>query len=235
MPDLIGNCQIAFVPGRMITDNIIMSHELVKGYGRKNISPRCMLKIDMQKVYDSVEWITEATEGEQGVQISPKNFQTFSAASELIANPYKSYIHFGGVDNMTHQHIMDMLGYTKGELPFRYLGVSLSTKRLIAMQCEPLIDRMLSRMLDNKVFVICRRFLWSGSVEPTKKALIAWDKLCAPKNTEPKSALWVIQKNFKAKRHFEDVGYKEEEVTKIEKFSVKHMYKAVQEEFQKVS
>ncbi|XP_070003116.1 uncharacterized protein [Nicotiana sylvestris] len=28
---------------------------------------------------------------------------------------------------------------------------------------------------------ICRRFLWTGSAEPTKKALIAWDKLCAPK------------------------------------------------------
>nr|XP_016464091.1 PREDICTED: uncharacterized protein LOC107787086 [Nicotiana tabacum] len=37
--------------------NILMSHELVKGYGRKNISPRCMLKIDMHKAYDSVEWV----------------------------------------------------------------------------------------------------------------------------------------------------------------------------------
>ncbi|XP_009768476.1 uncharacterized protein [Nicotiana sylvestris] len=42
---------------RMITDNIIISHELVNGYGRKNISPRCMLKIDIQKTYDSVEWV----------------------------------------------------------------------------------------------------------------------------------------------------------------------------------
>ncbi|XP_070012937.1 secreted RxLR effector protein 78-like [Nicotiana sylvestris] len=33
-----------------------MSHELVKGYGRKNISPRCIIKIDMQNSYDSVEW-----------------------------------------------------------------------------------------------------------------------------------------------------------------------------------
>lgn len=52
---LVDNCQPAFVPGRFITGNIIMSHELVKGYGRK-ISPRCMMKVDMRKAYDSIEW-----------------------------------------------------------------------------------------------------------------------------------------------------------------------------------
>lgn len=46
----------AFVPGRVITNNILLSHESVKGYSGKGISPRCMLKIDMQKAYDSVEW-----------------------------------------------------------------------------------------------------------------------------------------------------------------------------------
>ncbi|XP_019236925.1 PREDICTED: uncharacterized protein LOC109217149 [Nicotiana attenuata] len=28
---------------------------------------------------------------------------------------------------------------------------------------------------------ICRRFLWTGSAEPTRKALIAWNGLCLPK------------------------------------------------------
>lgn len=53
---LIDSGQATFVPGRLITDNILLSHELVKGYGRKGISPRCMMKIDMLKAYDSVEW-----------------------------------------------------------------------------------------------------------------------------------------------------------------------------------
>lgn len=56
IPDIISDTQSAFVKGRLIFDNIILSHELVKGYGRKNISPQCMLKIDLQKAYDSVEW-----------------------------------------------------------------------------------------------------------------------------------------------------------------------------------
>lgn len=33
-----------------------MAHELVNRYGRKSISPRSILKIDMQKAYDSLEW-----------------------------------------------------------------------------------------------------------------------------------------------------------------------------------
>lgn len=48
--------QSAFVKGRLILDNIILSHEIVKGYNRKNISPRCVVKVDIQKAFDSVEW-----------------------------------------------------------------------------------------------------------------------------------------------------------------------------------
>ncbi|KAK4343576.1 hypothetical protein RND71_036670 [Anisodus tanguticus] len=56
MDYLIDSSQSAFVSGRVITDNIILSHELIKRYGRKGISPRCMVSIDMRKAYDSVEW-----------------------------------------------------------------------------------------------------------------------------------------------------------------------------------
>lgn len=41
---------------RSISRNIILSHKLVKGYARKNISPRCMIKVDLQKAHDSIEW-----------------------------------------------------------------------------------------------------------------------------------------------------------------------------------
>lgn len=44
---LIYKSQFTFVPGRVIIDNILLSHELVKGYRRKGISPRCMIKVDM--------------------------------------------------------------------------------------------------------------------------------------------------------------------------------------------
>ncbi|GKE79138.1 RNA-directed DNA polymerase, eukaryota, reverse transcriptase zinc-binding domain protein, partial [Tanacetum coccineum] len=48
--------QSAFVPGRHIQDNILIAQELLKGYNRKNGAKRCAMKIDIQKVYDTVNW-----------------------------------------------------------------------------------------------------------------------------------------------------------------------------------
>ncbi|KAH0701659.1 hypothetical protein KY285_015937 [Solanum tuberosum] len=57
MPSIICEAQAGFIPGRRICDNIILAQELVQAYIRKHISARCMIKIDLQKAYDSVEWI----------------------------------------------------------------------------------------------------------------------------------------------------------------------------------
>ncbi|XP_021849287.2 uncharacterized protein [Spinacia oleracea] len=48
--------QAGFIPGRNISDNILLASELIKCYTRKNISPRCMIKVDLRKAYDSLEW-----------------------------------------------------------------------------------------------------------------------------------------------------------------------------------
>lgn len=55
LSDIINENQSAFIKERVIFYNIILSHELIKGYGR-NISPTCMVKIYLQKANDSAEW-----------------------------------------------------------------------------------------------------------------------------------------------------------------------------------
>ncbi|KAF5815287.1 putative RNA-directed DNA polymerase [Helianthus annuus] len=52
---LVCNNQSAFVPGRLISDNILLSQELVKGYEWAKGCPRVSFKIDLQKAYDSVD------------------------------------------------------------------------------------------------------------------------------------------------------------------------------------
>ncbi|XP_056690112.1 uncharacterized protein [Spinacia oleracea] len=53
---IISDSQTVFIPGRPIIDNILLAFELIKGYHRKYISPRCMIKTDLRKAYDSLEW-----------------------------------------------------------------------------------------------------------------------------------------------------------------------------------
>ena len=241
---VICDSQAGFIPGRKIGDNIILAHELVKAYTRKNVSPRSMLKIYLQKAYDSVEWpfLEQVMEGlgfpdlftqwvmkcvktvnytivvngqntqrfdaakglRQGDPMSPflftlameylsrllkglkeeKNFKyhpkcakldvthlcfandlllfsrgdlnsikelhkcftEFSQASGLQANLNKSSIYCGGVQKEVRQQIVQQLGYTIKELPFKYLGVPLSSKKLNTIQWYPLIDKIMARI-----------------------------------------------------------------------------------------
>jgi len=56
LPTLIDQSQGAFVKGREILYNILICQDLALGYQRQHISPRCMLKIDLQKAFDSMHW-----------------------------------------------------------------------------------------------------------------------------------------------------------------------------------
>ncbi|XP_039068433.1 uncharacterized protein LOC120214662 [Hibiscus syriacus] len=56
MPELVTLNQTTFVKGRNITENTLLAQELVRGYNRNNISPRCSLKIDLHKAFDSLNW-----------------------------------------------------------------------------------------------------------------------------------------------------------------------------------
>ncbi|KAL2240815.1 UNVERIFIED_CONTAM: hypothetical protein Sindi_0722700 [Sesamum indicum] len=56
MDKLISPCQAAFVPGRSIGDNIMLAQELFTGYNQTCLPPRCALKVDIRKAYDTVDW-----------------------------------------------------------------------------------------------------------------------------------------------------------------------------------
>ena len=46
----------AFVKDRELIYNVLTWQDIVRGYNRKGISPRCIMKIDLHKAFDSVHW-----------------------------------------------------------------------------------------------------------------------------------------------------------------------------------
>ncbi|KAL9665939.1 hypothetical protein QQ045_000260 [Rhodiola kirilowii] len=53
---LVDHSQAAFVKGRNIAYKISLVQELLCKYNQKHVSKRCMMKIDISKAYDMVDW-----------------------------------------------------------------------------------------------------------------------------------------------------------------------------------
>ncbi|XP_031737043.1 uncharacterized protein LOC116402131 [Cucumis sativus] len=242
LPSFVSGNQSAFIPGRSIIDNILLCQELVGGYHLHRGNPRCTIKVDLQKAYDSVNWdflfglliaigmairfvswvracgtslmfsilINGSLEGffhgrkglRQGDPLSlflfvmvmevlsrmlnhpPQNFQfhqfcekvklthltfaddlmifcaadnysmsfiketikRFGELSGLFANLAKSSIFLVGVNSSKASRLAANMGFSIGHLPVRYLGLPLLFGRLQSCDCDPLIQRITSRI-----------------------------------------------------------------------------------------
>lgn len=49
---IINPTQSAFIPGKSILDNVLLSHELIRGFHLDKGSPKMFLKIDLSKAFD---------------------------------------------------------------------------------------------------------------------------------------------------------------------------------------
>ncbi|XP_057251794.1 uncharacterized protein LOC125498534 [Beta vulgaris subsp. vulgaris] len=166
--------------------NVLICQDLVKNYNRSKNRAGCMMKLDLKKAYDSVNWefIQQMLEG---VGFPRKfidmimGFQLFSHTSGLEVNKHKSEVYFTGMTQRDIQRVTDVSGFKVGKLPFTYLGVPISTSKLKAKDCQALIEKMLfiiPKSILKEINSICRCFLWSATHNDTKPGAVAWNKLC---------------------------------------------------------
>jgi len=56
LDSIIDKAQSAFIKGRSLAENVQLAQELLRKYARKRCSPRCLIKVDLRKAYDTVSW-----------------------------------------------------------------------------------------------------------------------------------------------------------------------------------
>ncbi|GJZ98249.1 RNA-directed DNA polymerase, eukaryota, reverse transcriptase zinc-binding domain protein [Tanacetum coccineum] len=289
---LVGENQSAFIEGRQITDNILLSQELFRGYNRKHNIKKVSFKIDLQKAYDTISWdflkeilvmfgfhekmvswimtcITSAkfsinVNGErvgyfkggrglrQGDPISPylftlvmevlnlliqkniqdgngfkyhfgcknlrithlwfaddllvfchgdiesvrtmkKSLDEFSSVSGLLPNMQKSTIFFGGLSSIEQQSILNIIPFSVGKLPVRYLGVPLLTKKISMNDCKPLINKVKTKVNDWKN----KALSYAGRVQLIAAVLNSMQNYWASVFLLPKHVIYEINKILK--------------------------------------
>jgi len=56
LPKFISPNQSAFIKDRLLMENLLLATEVIKDYHKDSVSPRCAMKIDISKAFDSVQW-----------------------------------------------------------------------------------------------------------------------------------------------------------------------------------
>ncbi|XP_074288783.1 uncharacterized protein LOC141613940 [Silene latifolia] len=201
MDKLVGKEQTAFISGRSLHGNVMLTQNLIKSYSRKYLTPRCMLKVDISKAFDSIQWpfvqnmlsalnfpppfikwvmgcVTGAWGDVPSVQKAAEVVQLFSSWSGLRVNFDKSEAYFGGVEDGIKQQILCAIGLTGGTFPFRYLGLLIHPSRLTSSMFNSLIQKFRSFIAVPPTFSPML-FFW-GYKEGRRMVFKGWKSICAP-------------------------------------------------------
>ncbi|GJU55440.1 hypothetical protein Tco_1229154 [Tanacetum coccineum] len=84
------------------------------------------------------------------VEVLKEGLMEFSKASSLIPNMNNSTIFFGSVKYCEIRKILEVMPFTVGKLPMKYLGVPLITKNIGLSECNQLVERVKQKVNDWK-------------------------------------------------------------------------------------
>ncbi|XP_019225856.1 PREDICTED: uncharacterized protein LOC109207404 [Nicotiana attenuata] len=160
-----------------------------------NYHPRCN-KMEIVHICFGDDLIMCCRADVISVKLMMKQFNHFSKVSGLKANLEKSSLYVAGVNSRLKNQILEEMQFSEGEIPFRYLGVPLSSKKITVQQCLPLVERMTARircwstkylaysgrvqLIKGVLFEMQTYWAQTGNHESSRGALVAWETLCKP-------------------------------------------------------
>ncbi|XP_026459646.1 uncharacterized protein LOC113360345 [Papaver somniferum] len=196
---LIHPCQSAFIAGRSIQDNIMVSHEIVRNYHRSSGSPRCTMKNDLKKAYDTVSWkdvsstmrkmgfpdifiddVLVFSKGTSQVVTSLKRgIEIFGDCFGLQMNHQKTSLFASAIGDGTLHDILSIMDFQEEKLPVR---LTLIKHVLSGMVFFWLSCFILPKRLIKDITSIFKIFLWDGCEMGKKHCPISWTTICLPYN-----------------------------------------------------
>ncbi|GKB99230.1 RNA-directed DNA polymerase, eukaryota, reverse transcriptase zinc-binding domain protein [Tanacetum coccineum] len=193
--------QSAFVPGRHIQDNILITQELLKGCNRRNGAKRVShgyfkgdREIKLTHLCFADDLLVVCNGDKDSLEVVKSALKEFSMVSGLFPNLSKSTIFFGSINEKERSELLKVLPFQCGKLPMKYLGVPLLAKRLGIKDCKSLVDKVASVYLlpygvIKDIEKVLKRFLWS------LRALKEWNETLLVKQLwnviADKESLWV--------------------------------------------
>ena len=168
-----------------------------------NFYPRCR-KADITHLLFADDLLMFCQADANSVSSMMSTFDRFSKASGLEANKSKSNVYLAGVDGQTKECIMSLLHMEEGDFPFRYLGVSLHSKKLNTKDCRPMVNKIIGRvkfwssrllsyagriqLVRAQIFClltkfikmvedVSRSFVWTRQEGLSGKAVIVWSQM----------------------------------------------------------
>ncbi|XP_060974221.1 uncharacterized protein LOC115695445 [Cannabis sativa] len=158
----------------------LISKRLAKVLPWKIVSSRCVIKTDLSKAYDTVDWgfVEDLLVGLNFPSKASRRLQVYF----LISLSLRFILEVSSNDKA---EILNMLQFGEGSFPLRYLEVSLRPTKWRREDCDAILKKIKMRPVTwsiiKEVERLCRDFLWGIKGEICKINLASWDKVCLPK------------------------------------------------------
>lgn len=81
-------------------------------------------------------------------------FNSYAQASGQMINPSKSIVFYGSISTFRINQIVDLIGFSKGSLPFNYLGVPIFKGKPKRCHLQPIADKIKSKLASWKASLL---------------------------------------------------------------------------------